>query len=231
MKMKKICLMSIISIVAGLCISIGFKQNIKDMGIAAIQNIEDIRALDCNANQIFTEADVKLFIADAGSKHGNLSEDVEIYVVTPTNKITQYNFTMLQEVEITETIRGGGTKNDRIQIVTAGGIYDQKYRYYDYTNDRPVYYGMTNILLPGNKYLVFLEQLKINRYTECKRYNLAMPLFSTFNITSDYSKPVNKPVSEISYNEYGDSEYLCDTSDTIECLLNFKHSILDIYLK
>lgn len=228
--MKKICFATIIVLLAGIGTGIGFRQNAGDSGISRIRNIEDIRALECNVNQIFTEDDVELFIEDGRKQHDGLSEAVEIYVVTPTDVVTQLNFTFFQEVRISKTIKGDRTENEIVEIVTQGGFYDQKYKYYDYSNDRPLYYGMTNILLPGYEYLVFVQPLKVNKHTDRKRYNLATRLFGTFNLTSDYSKPIDKPVNEISYNEYGDSEYLCDTYDTIDYLVRFKHSIVEKYL-
>ncbi len=227
--MKKICFISVIAIIAGLCIAMAFKHHCKNRGIIDLRSIEDIQALNCNVNQLFTEEDVDLFIADAEYSFNNLPEDTEIYIVSPSDNIIQYDFTMIQEVEIDKVIRGSSAESDTIQIVTTGGIYDQEYRYYDYANDRPLFYGMTNILFEGNQYLVFLSPLRVNMYTEEKRYNLAMPLFSTFNLTSDFSIPIDEPVNAIAYNDFGRSEYLCDTQNTLDRLLAFKRSVLDSY--
>ena len=89
---------------------------------------------------------------------------------------------------------------------------------------------MKNILLPESKYLIFVQPLKVNEYTERKRYNLASLLFGTFNLSSDYSQPIDQPANEIPYNEYVGSEYLCDTNNTLEQLLEFKHDIVERYL-
>lgn len=228
--MKKLCFATIIIILACIGTGIAFKQSAGDSGVSRIQNMEDIRELNCNVNQIFTEADVDLFIDDGRRLFDSLPETVEIYVVTPTDTVAQLNFTFFQEVKIIKPLRGAGMADEIVEIVTSGGFYDQKYKYHDYSNDRPLYYGMTNILLPGYEYLIFVQPLKVNEYTEKKRYNLATRIFGTYNITSDYSKPINRPAHEIAYNEYGDSEYLCDTYDTIEHLLKFKHSIVEKYL-
>lgn len=61
-------------------------------------------------------------------------------------------------------------------------------------------------------------------------FPFAMSLFGTFNLTSDYSKPIDRPISELRYNEFGDSEYLCDTADTLAALLDFKHSVIERFL-
>lgn len=228
--MKKMGLLSILVILAGLCIGFGFRRNAKDAGIIGIQNIEDIRALDCNVNSIFSTDEAELFIAGFEKTFDNLPDDVEVFVVVPTGAIAQYNFTMLQEVEVREVVKGQGAQNDVIQIVTVGGFYDQEYSRVDFPNERPAYYGMMNILFPENEYLVFLKPLKVNAYTEERRYNLALSLFGTFNLTSDYSKPIDRPVSELRYNEFGDSEYLCDTADTLAALLDFKHSVIERFM-
>lgn len=226
--MKRICLATIAVLMIGLCVGSVFIRNCADNGILAIRTIEDIQRLDCNVNQIFTEKDVELFIADAENYFQNLSEDVEIYIVSPTNNIRQHNFTMTQEAEVVEVIRGDGIENNLLQIVTSGGVYDQKYSFHTYANDRPVFYGMSNLLLPGNQYLVFLKPLKTNAYTETKRYNFAFALFSSFNLTSDFSLPVDKPIDEVAYNDFGNSEYLCDSPKTLEHILHFKEYVINL---
>lgn len=228
--MKKIFLTSVIAIMVALCIAIVFRCNCKNRGIIDIHTIEDIKVLNCNVNQMFSEEDVDLFIADAENYFSALPENINIYIVSPTNNITQNDFTMIQEVKIDKIIRGECAQSDNIQIVTTGGIYDQIYRYHAYTNDRPLFYGMINILLPNNQYLVFLNQMRINMYTEEKRFYLARPLFSTYNITSDYSIPIDEPVNTIAYNDFGDSEYLCDTQNTLDHLLAFKKCVLDQFI-
>ena len=62
-------------------------------------------------------------------------------------------------------------------------------------------------------------------------YYLAFTLFSVFNLSSDYSYPINKPVAEIDYNEFGNSEFLCDTEYTLGKLLEFKRKIIDLYFE
>lgn len=228
--MKKVWCVTIFIILAGVGISFSFRHNMCDRGVSGIRKIEDIRELNCNVNQIFAEEDVELFIEDARKQFDNLPEAVEIYVVIPTGVVRQLNFTFFQEVKIAKIIRGEQEEEEVIEIVTQGGFYDQKYKYHHYLNNRPLYFGMKNILLPGNEYLIFVQPLKVNGYTERKRYNLSSLLFGTFNLSSDYSKPINKPINEIAYNEYGDSEYLCDTNNTLEKLLQFKHNIVERYL-
>jgi hypothetical protein len=57
-------------------------------------------------------------------------------------------------------------------IYPFGGVYDRKYRAINYTNDRPIYSGFINIMLPDSEYLVFVNPLEINELTEIKRYRL-----------------------------------------------------------
>lgn len=228
--MKRLWWVTFSIILAGIGIGIGFRHNMCDRGISGIRKIEDIQALDCNVNQIFLEEDVELFIEDGKKQFDNLPETVEIYVVIPTGAVRQRNFTFFQEVKIAKIIKGEQKEAEIIEIVTSGGFYDQKHKYHHYSNDRPLYFGMRNILLPENEYLIFVQPLKVNAYTERKRYNLASLLFGTFNLSSDYSRPIDKPINEILYNEYGDSEYLCDTNNTLERLLEFKQDIVGRYL-
>jgi len=228
--MKKLWCVTIFILIAGIGTGFAFRYNMSDCGISGIRKIEDIQALNCNVNQIFEEEDVELFIEDGRKQFDNLPETVEIYVAVPTGIIRQINFTFFQEVKIAKIIKGELEEEETIEIVTQGGFYDQKYKYHDYSNNRPLYFGMKNILLPESKYLIFVQPLKVNEYTERKRYNLASLLFGTFNLSSDYSQPIDQPANEIPYNEYVGSEYLCDTNNTLEQLLEFKHDIVERYL-
>jgi len=228
--MKKIGLASLIVVAFGFCMGMLFMYNCVNRGIIDVRTRADILALNCNVNQIFTEEDVDLFIADAEKNFAGLPDGTEIYVVQPVDSIAQYDFTLLQEAEIVRVLEGNCQEHGVIQIVSAGGFYDQKYRYHEYSNGNPLYFGMNNILLPGNQYLVFLTPLEINKYTETKRYRPVFSLFSTFNVTGDHSVPIDREVNTIGYNEFGDSEYFCDTPYTLEHLLAFKHSVLEQYL-
>lgn len=228
--MKKVWILSIVTILLGLCIDMVFRYHCIDRGIMDIHTIEDIRRLDCNVNQMFTKDNVDGFIASGKKWFSQSHEGVDIYIVRPANRLDQYSDTMLQEVEIVQVIQGTGEESDTIKIVTVGGIYDQIYHPRDdFDNDRPLFRGMRNLLFSDNQYLVFLEPLTLNKYTKMKQYRFADSLFGSFNITSDYSTPIDKQVYTIAYNDFGDSEFLCDTPETLEKLLEFKHSILEEY--
>lgn len=226
--MKRFLVMVGIILCGALALGFVCKSSYVDRGISGLRIVEDIEALNCNVNQIFTEEDVELFIADAREQFQNLSEDVNIYVVKPQNNLQQYNFTMLQDVEVVEVIQGDAMVNETIQIVSNGGVYDQKYRYYEYDNTAPIYYGMTNLFLPDNLYVVFVEPLETNIYTDVKHYNPAFPVFSAFNMTSDYSLPVCGSVNKIRYNDFGKSEFFCDTEETLESILDFKREVIEM---
>lgn len=211
---------------------IGFlgKISFQDRGIIGIRTLEDVRSLDCNVNQLFTEEDVDLFIEGAVASFQNSSENVDVFVVKPMNNLRQYNYTMIQEAEVVEVIRGNSVKNNIIQIVTSGGVYDQKYKFHEYDNPRPLFYGMMNLMFSDNLYLVFLQPLETNVYERVERYFTAFTLFSTLNITSDYSIPANVDITKVHYNDFGNSEFLCDSDSTIDKILKFKKEIINAFL-
>jgi hypothetical protein len=100
----------------------------------------------------------------------------------------------------------------------------------NYANDRPIYSGFINLMLPDSEYLAFVNPLVINELTEIKRYRIESPFFCVLNLTSDYSKPVNKPVSETTYNDFGNSEFFCQSEATLNRLLEIKRSIISTFL-
>ena len=226
--MKRFFVFISISIIVALGIGQVGKKSFQNKGIVSINSIEDIRYLDCNVNQIFTSEDVDYFIEDYSN--GYLSEaanGLNVMIVKPTNVIHQYNFLMTQEVEIIEVLNGNANKGSIVEIVKSGGVYDQKYKYHTYDNDRPLYYGLTNLMFENNYYLVLTEPLQINEYLEEKKYRLAFSVFSVFNLSIDYSKAIDKPIEEIAYNDYKDSEFLCDSEETADKLILFKHEVLN----
>lgn len=207
------------------------KNSFRNSGVIDVENTEDIRNLNCNVNQIFTENDVELFIGDYSANYfKHISDDVTVMIVKPMDVIRQYNFTMTQAVEIIEVVNGGAQVGDIIEIVSTGGVYDGEYARHTYDNDRPIHYGMINLMFPDNYYLIFVNPLEISDYTQMQRYREATSLFSQFNLTCDYSKPIDAPVETIAYNDYGNSEFLCDTQETIDKLVDFKTEVLEAIL-
>lgn len=230
--MKRISLLMVIAV--SIAVTVGFvsKSTFRDSGIMSISRTEDVRLLNCNVNQIFADSDeFGIFQAEYAERRlEELSNTAFILRATPTDNIRQYNFTATQEVQITAVLKGDAAAGGLVELVyTGGGVYDQKYRATDYTNDRPVYSGFCNYMLPGNEYLVFVDALEINEFTDIKRYKIESPLFCVLNLTSDYSIPVDKPVSELAYNEFGESEFFCQSEKMLNRVLEIKHYIISRY--
>lgn len=219
-----------IIICCGITLGLGLicKNSYTDKGICEIQTIEDVQKLNCNVNQIFTKDDVELFISDMDNKAEAL-EKGDIYIVQSLNSLEQNNFTMTQSVGVVEVIQGDAVVGEQINIVTSGGVYDQKYKYHDYENDSPIYYGLMNLLYPENLYLVFLAPLETNIYTEEKYYYYTSSILCAFNLTSDESAIVEKDISQICYNDFGAGEFLCDSEYTLDYLLKYKRKIVQKY--
>ena len=230
--MKRIAILSVIAV--SIAITIGFvsKSTFQDNGIISISKIEDIRLLNCNVNQVFTDSDEfgiyqGEYTMQTLEELGNMAV---ILRVRPTNNIRQYNFTTTQQVQITAVVKGNAVIGALVELVySGGGVYDQKYRSTNYTNDCPIYSGFTNYMLPNNEYLVFVDPLEINEFTDIKRYKIESPLFCVLNLTSDYSIPVDKPFNELTYNEFCESEFFCRSEKTLNRVLEIKHYIINHY--
>ncbi|MBO5335560.1 MAG: hypothetical protein J6A94_00310 [Lachnospiraceae bacterium] len=225
--MKKFTVIAGIIVCGVLALGFVCKSSYEDRGISSLRTVEDVEALNCNVNQIFTKEDVEQFLPDVEEMLEGLSEDADIYIVKPLNHLRQYNFTLTQDVEVVEVLQGDALEKETVRIVSNGGIYDQKYGVYEYDNSAPIYFGLTNLLFPENEYLVFLEPLKTNAYYEVKHYNPADALFFAFNLTCDESTPISGGVNEIAYNDFGRSEFLCDSEETLEHLQSFKKEVIE----
>ncbi len=227
--MRRLLITIILLCTIALVMGLVCKKSYTDKGLCAISTIEDVRELDCNVNQIFTEDTVGMFISDIAESMDVLGKQCDIYVVEPLNYLQQNNFTMIQSVRVSEVIRGDAVVGEEINIVTSGGVYDSKYQYHEYDNDRPIFYGLMNLLYPQNDYLVFLAPLGTNQYAEEKSYYYTFPILSAFNLSSDESVVNGENIENIHYNDFGSSEFLCDSQYTLECLLEYKREVLKKY--
>lgn len=227
--MRRLLITIILFSTIALMLGLVCRNSYTNKGICEIGTIEDVRELDCNVNQIFTEDTVELFISDITESMESLEAQCDIYVVEPINSLKQNNFTMIQSVRVTEVIRGDAVEGEDINIVTSGGIYDSKYKYHEYENNRPIFYGLMNLLYPQNVYLVFLDPLGTNQYADVKSYYYTFPILSAFNVSSDESVVNGGNIEDMHYNDFGSSEFLCDSQYTLACLLEFKREVLRKY--
>ncbi|MDR2043011.1 MAG: hypothetical protein LBQ15_01315 [Clostridium sp.] len=230
--MKKISIVIFIVLVCNISFGLYAKNTYKDCGVAAFNTVDEALGLNPNINQIFTEDDVDLFISDIKKRIDTIADDVLVLVVQPTGKMKQYGFSSVQEVSILSVLRGDVSTENSIEIASigGGGVYSQEYAYYDYSNERPVLFGMVNVLLPEKEYLVFLTPLKLNSITTSPYYRYAWSPQSSFRISDDYSVAVNKTASDTSYEEFKGSEFFCDTEETVNKLLQLKHTVVARYL-
>lgn len=231
--MKHVALVSIILVLLALSIGLIFKLGFKDNKIISIQSIDDIVGLNCNINQIFSDEDeFGVFQDDYISKIADeLDKASSILIVRPTGYIRQYNYTSLQQVEVIEVIRGSASAGDIIELTGTGvfSVYDQKYAAMDYDNDNPIYSGFVNCMMNRHEYLVFVEDLSLNKISNVKKYWVESPFFTVLDLTSDYSIPVNKPVNELKYNDFAESEFFCQSEKMLNRLLEIKYYILNRY--
>ncbi|MDR1131249.1 MAG: hypothetical protein LBL15_02390 [Oscillospiraceae bacterium] len=226
--MKRIIVLSVSFLLIAAVIGLYSNATFKDGGVISISNIEDIRLLNCNITQIFDEDDTFGVFKNAYAEQrlAELNAMDFILVVKPANHIREYNFTLTQRVQIAEVIKGDAAVGEFAELVSSGGVYDQKYRAIEYFNSRPVYSGFINLLLPDNEYLVFVNALETNELTDLKRYRIESPFFCVLNLTSDYSRPVDKPVNALTYNDFDESEFFCQSDKIRDRILEVKRHIL-----
>ena len=208
------------------------KSSFQDRGIIGIRTIEDVKQLNCNVNQVFVDDEFALREEATINKLMQNLEAVEnIFVVVPTNSIHQYNFSVNQEVQIEQVIKGNSAQQgDIVELVSTGGVYDQKYRYHDYQNTNPIFFGLTNFLLPNNRYLVFVNPLSTNEYTDVNMFRIETNLFHVLNLTSDYSIPIDDEITNVSYNDFLDSEFFCESQSILDKVIEIKHRIIEYYV-
>ena len=127
-----------------------------------------------------------------------IEESDVILIVSPSDKIDTYAYCVLQEVEITEVIKGCELIGERIWISSTNGIY---------MDDN---WGISNLMYPNYKYLVLLSELDGNYYNNYYMGAIRLDDKKKWDVI-DVSK-------EYTYGELKDVKYFAEDIETIEKL-------------
>ncbi len=99
-----------------------------------------------------------------------------IAVASATGKLRQTEGSLGQEIHIEEVIRGG----DLVECGETGYLY--QYFGFQEADGRIQYGNLLNLMQPGERYLVFLEESPLNTYQKEAAYLLASDFFGYVKI-------------------------------------------------
>ncbi|MCL2054657.1 MAG: hypothetical protein FWG90_09550 [Oscillospiraceae bacterium] len=225
---------------------------IGDAGLIRInttaQELSDTDAFTIRAmGSRFSEIELTL---DRYLEHQNWVRDrfgSEIVVITATaaGRIDTFNNMYIEYVDVLEVTQGDPSlAGNSLEIYCEwGGFYLRDVvnfkRYLErlesqgYTREnnpeafewRAQYTSNLNFLKDGDKYLIILHKITL----EGIHYYFYAPIFSHFNLDSDYSVPVQNGNYD-RYYKYSENEFFGQTQEIVDDFYEFKREILEYYL-
>ncbi|GHU43452.1 hypothetical protein FACS1894111_09070 [Clostridia bacterium] len=223
----------ILAVVGVVVLTIGIglfcKSHFRDIGISGIRTLSDVKALDCQVGFViddeFVEGSLKNF------SYENFDQAPIALIVSPTNKLRQYNQMNVQEVTVIKSIKGDVPEQSTIRVIHMGGVV-----HYDFgenkNNFTPIFADVMNLMQARNEYLIFLTPYDLNEYTGEADYDIVcMGAFNYFNLTTDGNGVVAKGTTGIScLADFEGAEFLTDTKEHYDTLLEMKHKVIERYL-
>lgn len=145
-----------------------------------------------------------------------------ILVVKPTGNIYFNNDIVLEEVNVKTVIKGKCKYNT---IWINDGLLNS----IRYENEQVVVTGYDRSFMQEDcEYLVFLDELDTNKYSERKVYSETEAMWNgCYNITRDCVETSGKKM--VTYNP--DIEYYNNSKELLECYMKAKHSLMEAYMK
>lgn len=199
-----------------------------DHGVLGMSTVEDALTLDSGVDYVFSDADYRSFVDFETAYIEELREATVIVVGRPTGRLSQHHYSLAQEIEIEEVIRGG-----RELIGMEAYIYGN----YGFAVNKQlhadadvVYYAPKRIMQRQHPYLIFLTPLELNPYLPEAGYRLVDSFFSYLDLGDAASTVLEAPLDQVSYLEAQESEFFSRSQQVLDQLLHIKERIVARYM-
>lgn len=219
--LKKIFLFLIlVSVLGGLI----FKMGSVNCGIARLSHIEDLQDYDIILNYAWSESDAADLTKNVSGGHYGVESAHVIAVVSPTGNFIQTEGSIGQEFTVDQVLTGG----DRIAA-------EKRYYVYKYFGFYPIdgkieFCSEINLMIPGNKYLIFMEASPLNKYQKEDIFLLVSENFGYVKIDAEPTKTIDADYREYQFTDFKEYEFF-STSDTVTDRLNEgRKELLERYL-
>lgn len=222
--MKKFLIIQAAILVCAVVFGVAGKVSFYDTGISGIQSLEDAYnfSTPVYVKAIFTEDNQAIF----DSPDETLNQKAQssyVLVVHSTGKVKQDFFTMSLRVEVEKVIKG-----DQSMSGTTIDIYSLGFAYVPDMAAGPTFYGECNFMKPEDEYLVFLDDLGINKYIDVPGYRFGDGFFSCLNLTRD-SEEYLDTTAPIQFGELKSMEYFAGSQKVLQQINLIKHKIIEKY--
>ena len=159
--------------------------------------------------------------------HGNtlLSHyDVNVFIAKVKEKLTCTNDMYVQQVYIEKVIGGDQELADHDAEIAS-------YKSMKYSDDGQALFSgcsFRNLMLPGERYLIFCEKAETSDYYKTPKYRALMTPFSCLAVDSDNILPIED--EDTKYSDCVSREFLIKDQKTADVFMEIKHRIIKEYM-
>lgn len=219
--LKKLFLFFLLISVLGGCL---FKIGSVDCGISRLSCIEDLQNSDITLNYAWSESDAADLTKDAsGNLYGVGSAQV-IAVVIPVGNFIQTEGSIGQEVTVEKVLKGED------QVAAGERCYVYKYFGFYPVDGKIEFCDDINLMIPGNKYLIFMDASPLNKYQKEDTFILASENFGYIKIDAEPTKTLDADYGRYQLADLEAYEFFSTSETVTESLNAARRELLESYL-
>ena len=223
-KIMIICTVSVLLL--GVLLSFAVRSSYRSPEIAKIEYIDDLRDLSIKLSFAWGMDGDKKIVSQLSNNTDTIIDELKnaggIYIVEPTGKIEQYRGSFSQVVRIVQIIKPADeitTKDVEIPIFQYGGFSER--------NGQIEYSRESNVMYPGNQYLVFVSASEVNAVPEKKSFYFWESYFSCVKLTDRRNQTV---CDDLDFHSYGDTTHFCATEEILSAFVSLENRIIETFL-
>lgn len=218
----------VISTIAVLILGQICKLSFKDCGISKIKSYSDIVKLNCNVEYIFGEdKEDEETIYNSLKQYENdyisgVQQSDVIIVGVATGKYNQQAGSFCQEVKVVSVIKGDSVSNN--ELINIYGLDGFEIR----DRNKPFYTNSLNIMSENSRYLIFLNNIEVNKYrNEKNSFLLEGSYFCYLNLDKSSDYPIAIEKEHVKFNALKEYEYFTTSDRILKQIQIIKEKIIE----
>ena len=197
----------------------GIKSGMKDSGTLGIKSVADAMSFLGGAT-IHNPQDDQTWNGENGFTIEKYLAAPEIFIVSPKDKLRQYDYLMEQTVQVTQVLKGSQTTVGKNINLLNYGFAD------DYRGLR--YYSTTNILIPGRSYMIFVTpQTNYNQYSSVPVYSYSVYGPGAFDIDEEHVSLIETTETDTLYQTVKDMDYFVAIPEMLDAVKQIREDLLE----
>jgi len=223
-KIMTICTVSVLLL--GVVLSFAVRNSYRSPEIAKIEHTDDLRDLSIKLSFAWGMDGDKKIVSQLSNHADTMIEELKnadgIYIVEPTGRIEQYSGSFSQVVRIVQVIKPADeriSKEDEIPIFQHGGFSER--------NGQIEYSRESNMMYPGNQYLVFVSASEVNAVSEKKSFYFWESYFSCVKLTN---RDKQKVCNDLEFHSLMDTTHFCTSEEILSAFVLLENKIIETFL-